>query len=58
MRQVEGELLLQDSLDPVQALFEGLHCRSVRKTDEVMTRAVEQIPSLGRIQIEENARYD
>ena len=55
---MEGELLLQDPLDPVQAFLEGLHCGSVGKADEVVTRAIEQVPSLGWVEIEENARHD
>lgn len=56
--KVDNELLLQDSLDSVQALLEGLHRRSVGKADEVVARAVKQVPSLSRVQIEENARHD
>lgn len=50
----KADVLLQDSLDPIQALLEGLHCGSIRKADEVVARAVKQIPSLGRIQVKEN----
>ena len=58
MPQVERGLLLQDSLNPIQALLEGLYRRSVRKANEVVARAVEEVPSLGRIQVKEDARHD
>ena len=58
MPQAESELLLQNSLDPIQALLEGLHRRSVRKADEMVARAVKEVSSLGRIQVKEDAWHD
>ena len=58
MPQVERGLLLQDSLNPIQAFLEGLYRRSVGKANEVVARAVEEVPSLGRIQVKEDAGHD
>ena len=58
MIRLENELPLQDSLESIQALLEGLHCRPVGQPDEVVTGTVEEVPSLRRIQIEEDAGND
>ena len=49
MPQVESGLLLQDSLDPIQAFLEGFYSRSVGEANEVVARAVEEVPSFSRI---------
>ena len=52
------EVLLQNSFNAVQTLLEGFHRGSVGQANEVVARAVKQVPSLGRVQIEEDARHD
>ena len=50
-------LLLDDSLDAIQAFLQGLHPRSIAQTNEMMARAIEKVPAFGRIQVEEDARH-
>ena len=58
MRRLERELPLQDSLDSIQALSEGLHCGTVGEADEVVAGTVKEVPSLRRIQIKKDAWHD
>ena len=48
---------LDNPLDSSQARLQGLHPRSVGQADEVMAGAVKEVASLGRIEVEEYARY-
>lgn len=50
--------LLHDSLNSIHAHLQHFHLGSVTDAHEVMARRVEQITSLGRVEIEENTRHD
>ena len=58
MLWLESELPLQDSLDSIQALLEGLHCGSVGESDEVVAGTVKEVPSLRRIQIKKDSWHN
>lgn len=52
------DLLVDHPLNTVETHLEDLPPRTVRETHEMMARAVEQITSARRVEIEENARHD
>ena len=49
---------LDNPLNSIQARLQSLHPRSVGQADEVMAGTVKEVTSLGRIEVEEYARYD
>jgi hypothetical protein len=51
-------LLGNHLLDGVETSRQNVHTRAVTQADEVMTRAVKQIPTPGGVQIEENTWHD
>lgn len=58
--QIKGQGLrvpLDDPLNSSQARLQGFHPRSVGQADEMMAGAVKEVASLGRIEVEEYARY-
>lgn len=50
--------LLDDSLNSVKTHLEDLHPWPIRQTDKVMARAVEQVPSLGGVQVKKDTRHN
>jgi hypothetical protein len=48
--------LLHNPLNGVHTLGQGIHPRPIAQPDKVMTRRIEQIPTLTRVQIEEDTR--
>ena len=59
--QIKGHGLwvpLNNPLNPSQARLQGFHPRTVGQADEVMARAIKEVASLGRIEVEEYAGYD
>jgi len=50
--------LINNPLNPVTPHLQRLHPRPIREPHKVMTRTIKQIPPLGRVQVEENARHD
>jgi hypothetical protein len=45
-------------LNPIQPLLQHLHAWPIAQPHKVMTRTIEQIPPLRRVQIEEDPRHD
>jgi len=50
--------LLQHSSHSVESLIQIFKRRTKRETNKVMTRGFEQIPTMGRVDIEEDTRDD
>lgn len=50
----EGNLLLNNTFNTVQAHPQHIHLRSVRETDEMMARAVEEISTTRGVQVKED----
>ncbi len=50
--------LVHNPLDPIQAHLQRVHLRSVAEPHKVVTRTVEQIAPLARVEIEEDAGHD
>lgn len=57
-RGTDENLLCNHSGNAVETHLQHIHPRSIRQSDEMMARAVEQIPTLAGIKIEEDAGDD
>lgn len=54
----EASILLDHSLKSIKTHFEYIHPWAIADTDKVMARAVEEVATLRRVEIEEDARYN
>ncbi len=57
-RKKGANSLLDDPLDAIQPFPQHIHPRPIRHPHEMMARRIEQVPTLGRVQVEEDARDD
>lgn len=51
-------VLVNYALNAIKTHAQYVHSRAVRQTDEMMARAVEQITTARRVQVEEDAGHD